>query len=104
MAGADERDEIIHTVALNPLRFVIYEYLKQFTDDPGVQDTLTFLMSREVAHYQQFTAAINDLPVNFPPGRLAGDDRFQHVAFNMSDGDGDVRGRGTRVRVRGRKA
>lgn len=71
---------------------IVYEYLKQFTDDPGVQDTLTFLMTREVAHYQQFTAAINELPVNFPPGHLAGDERFQNVAFNMSNGDGDVRG------------
>ncbi|AQT82021.1 manganese catalase [Mycolicibacterium litorale] len=71
---------------------IVYEYLKQFTDDPGVQDTLTFLMTREVAHYQQFTAAINELPVNFPPGQLAGDERFQNVAFNMSNGSGDVRG------------
>jgi Mn-containing catalase len=57
-----------------------------------VQDTLTFLMTREVAHYQQFTAALNELPVNFPPGELPGDERFQNVAFNMSNGDGDVRG------------
>lgn len=49
-------------------------------------------MSREVAHYQQFTAALNELPVNFPPGTLAGDDRFQNVAFNMSNGDGSARG------------
>jgi hypothetical protein len=66
--------------------------LKQFTDDPGVQDTLTFVMTREVAHYQQFTAALNELPVNFPPGTLSGDERFQNVAFNMSDGGGSVRG------------
>jgi Mn-containing catalase len=71
---------------------IVYEYLKQFTDDPGVQDTLTFLMTREVAHYQQFTAALNDLPVNFPPGVLSGDERFQNVAFNMSDGSDSVRG------------
>lgn len=71
---------------------IVYEYLKQFTDDPGVQDTLTFLMTREVTHFQQFTAALNDLPVNFPPGQLPGDDRFQNVAFNMSNGHGDVRG------------
>ena len=71
---------------------VVYEYLKQFTDDPGVQDTLTFLMTREVAHFQQFTAALNELPVNFPPAQLPGDDRFQNVAFNMSNGDGSVRG------------
>ncbi|NKR44526.1 manganese catalase family protein [Rhodococcus hoagii] len=70
---------------------IVYEYLKQFTDDPGAQDTLTFLMTREVAHYQQFTAALNELPVNFPPGQLPGDDRFQNVAFNMSNG-GSVRG------------
>ncbi|WP_068159296.1 manganese catalase family protein [Rhodococcus phenolicus] len=71
---------------------IVYEYLKQFTDDPGVQETLTFLMTREVAHYQQFTAALNELPVNFPPGALAGDDRFQNLAFNMSDGADSVRG------------
>jgi Mn-containing catalase len=135
VASTDGRDQIIHSVAINPLFLVlsgggpdvkdsagnpwtstfidangeptvdlrsnvaaesrakiVYEYLKQFTDDPGVQDTLTFLMSREVAHYQQFTAALNELPVNFPPGQLPGDDRFQNVAFNMSNGDGDVRG------------
>lgn len=66
---------------------IVYEYLKQFTDDPGVQETLSFLMTREVAHFQQFTAALNDLPVNFPPGALPGDDRFQNLAFNMSNGD-----------------
>lgn len=135
VASRDGRDEIIHSVAVNPLFFtlsgggpdvkdsagvpwqgtfvnangdptvdlrsnlaaesrakIVYEYLKQFTDDSGVQDTLTFLMSREVAHFQQFTAALNELPVNFPPGQLPGDDRFQNVAFNMSNGAGSVRG------------
>lgn len=66
---------------------IVYEYLKQFTDDPGVQDTLTFLMTREVTHFQQFTAALNELPVNFPPGQAPGDERFQNVAFNMSAGE-----------------
>jgi Mn-containing catalase len=40
----------------------------------------------------QFTAALNQLPVNFPPGQLARDERFQNVAFNMSDGAGSLRG------------
>ncbi|WP_159837735.1 manganese catalase family protein [Nocardia sp. CY41] len=71
---------------------IVYEYLKQFTDDPGVQDSLSFLMTREVAHFQQFTAALNELPVNFPPGTLPGDDRFQNVAFNMSNGAASARG------------
>jgi len=135
VASRDGRDDIIHSVAVNPLYFaltgggpdvkdsagvpwqgtfvnangdptvdlrsnlaaesrakIVYEYLKQFTDDPGVQDTLTFLMTREVTHYQQFTAALNELPVNFPAGQLAGDERFQNVAFNMSNGAGSVRG------------
>lgn len=135
VATRDGRDDIIHSVAVNPLYFalsgggpdvkdsagvpwqgtfvnangdptvdlrsnlaaesrakIVYEYLKQFTDDPGVQDTLTFLMTREVTHYQQFTAALNELPVNFPPGQLPADDRFQNVAFNMSNGEGSVRG------------
>ncbi len=50
---------------------------------------MSFLMIREVARFQQFTAALNDLPVNFPPGVLPGDDRFQNLAFTVSDGDSD---------------
>lgn len=49
-------------------------------------------MTREIAHFQQFTAALNELPVNFPPGALPGDDRFQNVAFNMSNGAASARG------------
>jgi Mn-containing catalase len=135
VSGSDGRDQIIHSVAVNPLHFalsgagpdvgnsagapwtgayvnsngdptvdlrsniaaesrakIVYEYLKQYTTDPGVQDTLSFLMTREVTHFQQFTAALNEIPVNFPPGQLPGDDRFQNVALNMSDGTGSVRG------------
>ena len=91
-ANGDPSVDLRSNLAAESRAKIVYEYLKQFTTDPGVQDTLTFLMTREVAHYQQFTAAINELPVNFPPGHLAGDDRFQNVAFNMSNGDGDVRG------------
>jgi Mn-containing catalase len=71
---------------------IVYERLKQFTDDPGVQDTLSFLMTREVAHFQQFTAALNAIPQNFPPAALPGDPRFQNLAFNMSNGSESVRG------------
>ncbi len=92
-ANGDPTVDLRNNLAAESRAKVVYEYLKQFTDDPGVQETLTFLMSREVAHYQQFTAALNELPVNFPPGKLAGDNRFQNVAFNMSNGGGEsVRG------------
>jgi Mn-containing catalase len=92
-ANGDPTVDLRNNLAAESRAKVVYEYLKQFTDDPGVQDTLTFLMTREIAHYQQFTAALNELPVNFPPGQLPGDPRFQNVAFNMSNGNGQsVRG------------
>lgn len=64
-ANGDPTVDLRNNVAAESRAKIVYEYLKQFTDDPGVQDTLTFLMTREVAHYQQFTAALNELPVNF---------------------------------------
>jgi Mn-containing catalase len=91
-ANGDPTVDLRNNLAAESRAKVVYEYLKQFTDDPGAQDTLTFLMTREVAHYQQFTAALNELPVNFPPGQLPPDPRFQNVAFNMSSGGQSVRG------------
>jgi Mn-containing catalase len=91
-ANGDPAVDLRSNLAAESRAKVVYEYLKQFTDDPSVQDSLTFLMTREVAHYQQFTAALNELPVNFPPGKLPGDPRFQNVAFNMSNGGDAVRG------------
>jgi Mn-containing catalase len=65
---------------------LVYEHLMKFTDDPYVHDTLSFLMTREVAHYKMFEAALNDIQPNFPPGVLAADPRFTQQAFNMSNG------------------
>jgi Mn-containing catalase len=65
---------------------IVYEYLLQFTDDPLVQESLQFLMTREIAHFQMFSAALDDIQPNFPPGILQGDPRFTHAYFNMSDG------------------
>ncbi|OBH83287.1 manganese catalase family protein [Mycobacterium sp. E2989] len=92
-ANGDPTVDLRSNLAAESRAKIVYEYLKQYTDDPGVQDTLTFLMTREVTHFQQFTAALNELPVNFPPGQLPGDPRFQNVAFNMSNGGGEsIRG------------
>lgn len=93
-ANGDPTVDLRNNLAAESRAKVVYEYLKQFTDDPGVQDTLTFLMTREVAHYQQFTAALNELPVNFPPGQLPADPRFANVAFNMSNNGGSESIRG----------
>ncbi len=70
---------------------MVYEYLLQYTNDPYVQETLRFLMTREVAHYQMFEAALDTIQPNFPPGILQADPRFSNLYFNMSDG-GDIRG------------
>ncbi|HYD29935.1 MAG TPA: manganese catalase family protein [Azospirillaceae bacterium] len=70
---------------------IVYEYLMQFTDDPYVKETLGFLMTREIAHMQMFTAALNTLEPNFPPGVLQGDPRYANKYFNMSNGT-DARG------------
>ena len=70
---------------------MVYEYLLQFTDDPYVKETLRFLMTREVAHYQMFEAAVETLAPTFPPGVLQSDPRYSNLYFNMSSGN-DFRG------------
>ena len=70
---------------------MVYEYLLQFTDDPHVKDTLRFLMTREVAHFQMFEAALDSIKPNFPPGILQSDPRYSNLYFNMSSGN-DYRG------------
>jgi Mn-containing catalase len=64
-----------------------YERLMQFTDDVYVKDTLRFLMTREVAHYQMFEAALSTIQPNFPPGILQSDPKHSNTYFNMSKGD-----------------
>jgi Mn-containing catalase len=70
---------------------MVYEYLLQFTDDPYVKETLNFLMTREVAHFQMFEAALATMQPNFPPGVLQADPRYSSLYFNMSSGN-DFRG------------
>jgi Mn-containing catalase len=71
---------------------IIYERLINLTDDPGVRDTLCFLMTREIAHQKQFEKALYSIEHNFPPGRLQGDPRFVNVYFDLSQGPGNQTG------------
>jgi len=66
---------------------IVYEYLMKFTDDPYVKETLRFLMTREIAHYQMFEAALETIQPNFPPGVLQGDPRYSNKYYNMSKGE-----------------
>jgi Mn-containing catalase len=70
---------------------MVYEYLLQFTDDPYVKETLRFLMTREVAHFQMFEAALETIQPNFPMGVLQSDPRYSNLYFNISNGN-DYRG------------
>ena len=71
---------------------ILYERLINLTDDPGVRDTLTFLMTREISHQKSFEKALYAIEPNFPPGKLPGDPKYTHVYVNTSRGDGDERG------------
>ena len=71
---------------------IVYERLIALTDDPGVKEALGFLMTREIAHQKSFEKALYSIEPNFPPGKQPGDPRFSNVYYNMSQGDGDLRG------------
>jgi Mn-containing catalase len=64
---------------------IVYERLINACQDPGVRDTLTFLMTREIAHQKAFEAALASITDRFPPGQLDGDQRIGHVYVADSD-------------------
>lgn len=67
---------------------IVYERLIKFCADPGLKDTLTFLMTREIAHQKMFEAALAAISDNFPPGKLAGTEAAAHAYVVTSDGYG----------------
>jgi Mn-containing catalase len=70
----------------------VYERLIYATDDPGVKDALTFLMTREIAHQLSFEKALYCIQPNYPAGKLPGKPEFANKYFNMSLGAGDASG------------
>jgi Mn-containing catalase len=71
---------------------MVYENLMKFTDDVLVKESLRFLMTREVAHFQMFEAALDSIQPNFPPGILQSDPRHSNSYFNLSNGEPDYKG------------
>lgn len=90
-ADGDLTVDLRSDIAAESRAKIVYEYLMKFTPDPLVKETLRFLMTREVAHFQMFEAALDSLAVNFPPGVLQSDPRFSNAYFNMSN-DEEFRG------------
>jgi Mn-containing catalase len=85
-ANGDLTVDLRSNIAAESRAKIVYEHLMQFTDDPFVKETLGFLMTREISHFQMFSAALADIQPNFPPGILQGDPRFTHVYYNHSNG------------------
>ena len=69
---------------------IVYERLIKQCDDASLKESLGFLMTREIAHEQMFAAALAAITSNFPPGKLAGDERLGHVYVHDSDGTSPV--------------
>lgn len=90
-ANGDLTVDLRSNIAAESRAKIVYEYLMQFTDDKDVLATLNFLMTREVAHFQQFEAALETIQPNFPPGVLQSDPRFSNLYSNHSMGE-DARG------------
>jgi Mn-containing catalase len=86
-AQGDLTSDLRSDIAAETRAKMVYEYLLQFTDDPFVKETLRFLMTREVAHYQMFEAALETIKPNFPMGILQNDQRYGNLYFNMSSGN-----------------
>ncbi len=71
---------------------IVYERLINVTDDPGIKEALGFLMTREAAHLKSFEKALYAISPNFPPGKMLVDPNYAAKYFNMSQGQGDMRG------------
>jgi Mn-containing catalase len=88
----DPAADLRSNIAAESRAKIVYERLINLTDDPDVKDALTFLMTREVAHQQSFEKALYSMQTNFPPGKNPGMPEFANVYFNLSTGEGDLRG------------
>lgn len=86
-ADGDPTVDFRSNIAAESRAKIVYEYLMKFTDDPEVLATLNFLMTREVAHFQQFEAALETIKPNFPPGVLQSDPRYSNLYYNTSQGE-----------------
>lgn len=85
-ANGDLTVDLRSNIAAESRAKIVYEYLMHLTDDPYIKETLMFLMTREVAHFQMFEAALNNLKDNFPPGVMKSDPRFSNKYYDLSSG------------------
>jgi Mn-containing catalase len=84
-ANGDLTVDLRSNIAAEGRAKIVYEYLLQFTDDPLVQESLRFLMTREIAHSQMFSRRWRtsaELPAGHSAGRPPVHARvLQHVGW-----------------------
>ncbi len=69
---------------------IVYERLLNFCDDPGTEDALQFLMTREITHMKAFTLALESLGKDpFTIGEIPPTPGVVDQYFNDSTGEGD---------------
>ena len=88
----DPTADLRSNIAAESRAKLVYERLINVTDDAGIKDALTFLMTREIAHQKSFEKALYAITPNFPPGKLPGDPAFTDIYYDMSQGEGNLQG------------
>ncbi|MFM0054821.1 manganese catalase family protein [Paraburkholderia phytofirmans] len=88
----DPTADLRSNIAAEARAKIVYERLINVTDDPGIKETLGFLMTREIAHQKSFEKALHSIQPNFPQGKLLGVPEYTSVYYNMSQDDDAPRG------------
>jgi Mn-containing catalase len=88
----DPTADLRSNIAAEARAKIVYERLINVTDDPGIKETLGFLMTREIAHQKSFEKALHSIQPNFPQGKLPGVPEYTSVYYKMSQGDDVTRG------------
>lgn len=90
ISGQPEVD-LRNNIAAEAWAKITYERLIQYTDDPGSQEALTFLMTREITHMKAFAAGLESLGKGeFEIGALPVIESEVNVYYNDSTGEGDL--------------
>jgi len=83
-SNSDLRVDLRSNLGAESRAKLVYEHLMKFPQDPYVLETLSFLMTMEIAHYKMFEEALDIIEPNFPPAVLAADPRYTLQFFNLS--------------------
>ncbi|RUL87834.1 manganese catalase family protein [Tautonia sociabilis] len=88
-SSGDPVADLKHNISAEAGAKMAYERLIALTDDKGCQETLKYLMAREMSHQRMFRAALESLGKEFE-GELEPDTELNTYYNLSSDGQGDV--------------